>query len=211
MPKRKRIKGLLAFLLAISLVWVALDVRMRPLVREYAVNRAKALASQAMAAAVDMVLLEQAYDYDRLITIQRSDKDEVLSVQTNASVINRFGAEVVAALGELLLQDDYTRLTVPLFSATGSVFLSGRGPRIPIHIQQNGAATTNMHSSFAAAGINQTVHRLELTWSFRMVVLVAGMSEPIETTGTFLIAETVIVGTVPDRYVGIEGMGKDGF
>jgi len=55
------------------------------------------------------------------------------------------------------------------------------------------------------AGINQTVHRLELDVTFRAVLLVAGMSEPIETNGNFLVTETVIVGTVPDRYVDFSG------
>lgn len=204
MGRKRYVKGLLTLSVALILVWVSLDIRMRPLVREYALNQGRVLASEAMAKAVETVLAEEDALYDRLVSVKRNSEGGVLSVEADTAAINRLSARVVTALGDRLAMDDYTTMTVPLFSATGSSFLAGRGPDVTVRIQQNGAATTQMHSHFAAAGINQTLHRLELTVTFRTVVLVAGMSEAVEISGTYLVAETVIVGTVPDRYVGIE-------
>lgn len=193
----------LTLLLAAALVLTALDMRMRPLVREYSVNRAQVLASEAMTRAVNTVLAGGGYQYDTLIAVSRDENGAVQSVETDAAAVNRLSTAVVSSLSETLAQEDFSTLRLPLMNATGSAFWMGRGPKITMRIQQSGAAAAQMTSTFSAAGINQTVHRLELTLTFRAVVLVAGMSEPIETSGTFLVAETVIVGAVPDVFANI--------
>ncbi len=185
-------------------VMLLLDCAMRPLVREYAVNRARTVAGEAMAAAVEEVLGADG-SHDALTVVVRDDSGAVLSIETDTAAVNRLSAEVVAALGDVLAQKDYSELKLPILNATGRVFLMGRGPKVTMKLLQNGAASVRVVSEFSEAGINQTVHRLELAVTFRAVLLVAGMSEPIETSGNFLVTETVIVGTVPDRYVDFSG------
>lgn len=189
---------LVAFLAAAVVLAAALDMRLRPLFREYAVNCAQTLAGEVLATAVNAVLEGEGYSYDQLVSITRSESGAVLSAEANAAAINRLSAAVISSLNDTLKNDDHAAVKLPLLNATGSAFLIGRGPKITLRLQQNGAATTSLNSIFCDAGINQTQHRLELTVHFRAVVLAAGMSEPIETVGTFLVAETIIVGTVPD-------------
>jgi len=188
----------------VAVTLLLLDSAMRPLVREYAVNRARTVASEAMATAVEEVLSETTA-HDDLTTVSRDGAGSVLSIQTDTAAVNRLSGRVVSALGNVLLREEFSELKVPLLNATGRVFLMGRGPNVTMKLQQNGAATVKIVSGFSEAGINQTVHRLELAVTFRTVLLVAGMCEPIETCGNFLVTETVIVGTVPDRYVDFSG------
>lgn len=200
---KKRRRFLVAFALfgaalAVAVLW--LDVSLRPLVREYAVNRANTVASEALAAAVESVLCE-AYTYGETVLVQRDENGAVLSVQANTAAINRLSADVITAVGKTLSKKEYSEMRLPVLNATGRVFLMGRGPDVTVKLQQSGTATVQINSRFSEAGINQTVHRLEVTVTFRAVVMAAGMCEPMEQTGTFLVTETVIVGTVPDRYV----------
>ncbi len=205
MRKRRRVWRVACLLLATAaIVSLALDYAMRPLVEEYAVNRARTVASEAMAAAVEEVL-ETEGACSGLTAVSRDADGAVLSIETDTAAVNRLSARVVTALGAVLLREEYSELKVPLLNATGRVFLMGRGPKVTMKLQQNGAATVRITSRFSEAGINQTVHRLELDVTFRAVLLVAGMCEPIETSGNFLVTETVIVGTVPDRYVDFSG------
>lgn len=193
--------GVCVLAAAISLI---LDNAMRPLVREYAVNLARMVASEAMATAVEEVLGETEVHGD-LTVVSRDETGAVLSIQTDTAAVNRLSGRIVTALGDVLLRKEYSELKIPLLNATGRMFLMGRGPKVTMKLQQNGAATVKIISGFSEAGINQTVHRLELAVTFRAVLLVAGMCEPIETSGNFLVTETVIVGTVPDRYVDFSG------
>lgn len=205
--RRGRRHGLLwraaALVLAMLLLVVAADRRLRPAVQEYAVNQARQRVSEAMAAAVQAVLRDGAYDYAALTTVARGADGAVLSVETDAMAVNSLTAQVGEALNRSMRQSAYSTLKIPLLNATGSVFLMGRGPRVTVKIQQSGAATVNLNSSFFSAGINQTAHRLELTLSFYAVVLAAGAREPIAIESRFLVAETVIVGAVPEVFANI--------
>lgn len=158
---------------------------------------------EAVAAAVNAALADGAYDYEALTQVTRSESGAVLSIEANVPAVNRLTADVVNALNRTLAQESYSTLKMPLLNATGSAFLMGRGPTVTVRVHQNGAATARLNSEFVSAGINQTTHRLELTLRFRAVVLAAGANEPIEFEGSFLVAETVIVGAVPDAFAHI--------
>lgn len=205
MRKRYRIRWALCIVSAVAVAASLLfDYAMRSLVQEYAVNRARVVAGEGMSTAVKEVL-DTAGTYGNFTSVFRDADGAVLSIETNMAAVNRLSADVVAALDDVLLREEYSELKVPLLNATGRVLLMGRGPRVTMKLQQNGAATVRVVGGFSEAGINQTVHRVDLEVTFRAVLLVAGMCEPIETSGNFLVTETVVVGTVPDRYVDISG------
>ncbi len=71
-----------------------------------------------------------------------------------------------------------------------------RGPDIPLHISMSGSTETDFVSEFESGGINQTVHKLSLTITTDMTVLVPPVSENTSVTTTVVIAETIIVGEV---------------
>lgn len=72
------------------------------------------------------------------------------------------------------------------------------GPDIPLHISMSGSTETDFVSEFESGGINQTVHKLSLTITTDMTVLVPPVSENTSVTTTVVIAETIIVGEVPN-------------
>ena len=64
-------------------------------------------------------------------------------------------------------------------------------------------------SAFTSAGINQTRHRIliEVHAGFRILTPFGG--EDREIVSTYPVTDTVIVGTVPERYAYIGGSGSD--
>ena len=64
-------------------------------------------------------------------------------------------------------------------------------------------------SAFTSAGINQTRHRIliEVHAGFRILTPFGG--EDREIVSTYPVTDTVIVGTVPERYAYISGSGSD--
>ena len=138
MKKRRRFLAVFALFGAVfscTVLW--LDMSMRPLVREYAVNRANTVASEALATAVESVLCE-ANTYGETVVVQRDENGAVLSVQANTAAINRLSADVVAAVGQTLSEKEYSEMSLPVLNATGRVFLMGRGPAVTVKLQQSG-------------------------------------------------------------------------
>jgi sporulation protein YunB len=95
-------------------------------------------------------------------------------------------------------------LAIPIGTLTGSPLLAGRGPMIYVRAQSIGSATARFENQFAAAGINQTKHQISLVVDVSMSILLPGISTSAKVSNTFSVAETVIVGLVPESYTSFE-------
>ncbi|MBQ3103858.1 MAG: sporulation protein YunB, partial [Oscillospiraceae bacterium] len=93
-----------------------------------------------------------------------------------------------------------TELSIPVGTLTGSPLLAGRGPRLKVRMQTVGVAGSDIENEFTAAGINQTKHRIILTVEVRVSILLPGYTTYTTAGGSYEVAETVIVGQVPETY-----------
>ena len=115
--------------------------------------------------------------------------------------MNRLASETALKAKEELNSLENQNVSVPLGSALGIKFLAGTGPRIRMRIIPIGAVSTGFESTFESAGINQTEHRLLLDIIVDVDVLVPWGCLSSRTTTSVIVAETMIVGSVPDMYV----------
>ncbi len=205
--RRSRMRAVLWRLAAVFagllLLMLALDWRLRPMIRDYSETTARTLSMRAASDAVARVLNEGRYDYSSLIRVSRNADGAIDALETDAMTANRLQSEVTAALLAELSGERFRNLSIPLGSLTGSALLTGRGPGVPLRLQQAGTVVTRLESSFEEAGINQTNHRLELSLTFRVMALIPGHSTAVEVETNLLVAETVLVGEVPDAYAHI--------
>ena len=80
------------------------------------------------------------------------------------------------------------------------VLIAGRGPLLHIKMQSVGSSSAHFENAFASAGINQTRHEIRLVVDVYVSVLLPGFSTVTKVTNRCAVAETVIVGSVPDTY-----------
>ena len=104
--------------------------------------------------------------------------------------------DVLGRLGEVSDMD----LSIPAGTLTGSALLVGRGPSITIRMQSVGSCSAHFENQFDQAGINQTTHRILLCVDVSMSILLPGFRTSTQVSNSFSVAETVIVGNVPDSY-----------
>ena len=87
----------------------------------------------------------------------------------------------------------------------GSLFLpelfSGKGPVIPVKILSIRNSDATFESTFTHAGINQTMHQLKMCVLVEVSVLVLGKTVSFTVTSDVVVAETIIVGAVPDTFL----------
>ena len=116
------------------------------------------------------------------------------------SEVNRLKACTLNIIYDEILALDTSDIGIPL----GSVFLpelfSGRGPVIPVQIISIRNSDAYFTSNFTAAGINQTLHQLSMSVLVDVSVLVLGETASFTVTSEVVVAETIIVGDVPDTY-----------
>ena len=83
---------------------------------------------------------------------------------------------------------------------TGSPLLAGRGPCLHVRMQSVGTATARFDNQFSSSGINQTRHQIIMDVDVRVSVLLPGCVTSVPVSQSFSVAETVLVGAVPENY-----------
>lgn len=134
-----------------------------------------------------------------LVHVLQNSDGQVVSIQTDAISVNRLKGQIALAAGAALASPRHT-VRIPFGSLTGLDLLAGRGLKIPVPVQTAGFASAQIQSEFDDAGINQTRHRLTLNVHAELTVSMPHMTRSLPMQYDVCIAETIIVGTVPDVY-----------
>lgn len=172
---------------------------LRELSGQMALSDAKDAAVDTVNEAVLLMMSRGNYDYDYFVDLGVSSDGQVTSLNANMSRINAFSAALLDYVGQLDRKN--ICVSIPVGNLTGSSLLLGRGPEIEIHMIMLTSPHIQFRSELSAAGINQTEHRLLLDVVVDIDVLVPWGSVGTQVTTEVLIAQTVIVGRVPNLYV----------
>ena len=63
-----------------------------------------------------------------------------------------------------------------------------------------GSSSARFENAFSSAGINQTKHQIILNIDVTVSILLPGFTTATKISNAVTVAETIIVGTVPDTY-----------
>ena len=200
MYRRSRLRPWLCLFLMIAAVWLLLvwaDARLRPQLHALAAMQAMQAEEHAMNDAVLRVLGDG--QYDALVTVVQNDAGRVSSIQTDALQINVLKGRISEAACGALAAHTLTA-AIPVGSLTGLDILAGRGFALHVPVRTAGCAVSDVQSVFSDAGVNQTVHRLMLTVHAEVCLSMAKTQKTQTLAYEVCIAETVIVGDVPQFY-----------
>ena len=122
------------------------------------------------------------------------------------SEVNRLKTDILNLINDEILALSTDDLGIPLGSLILPEFLSGRGPSIPIQIMSIRNSDASFSSDFTEAGINQTLQQLNMHVSVDVTILVLGKTESFTISSQVVVAETIIVGDVPNTYFQTGGL-----
>lgn len=197
--KRLQIKLLIFFALALAAV-LMVDSRLRPIISRVTSAHAKAYATSAVNQAVARVMAEKAPEYRQLVQLTYNEDGAVSALTTDMAQLNLLQADITAHLVQSVVEFTSKPVKVPLGSLVGGQFLSGRGPVIEIQLVPAGFVETNIANYFQTAGINQVRHSLMMTVRINLTAILPGYGVDATVDQELVLAETVIVGLVPDAY-----------
>ena len=170
----------LSMALVLTVVFIA-ATQMRPLLESMATTRVSNTVTRIVSEAVYEAIEKGELQYDGLVSFEKDTEGHITAVRSNMEV----------PTGDL---------SIPIGSLTGSALLAGRGPRITVRMESVGSSEANFRNAFTSAGINQTKHQIILTVDVSVSILLPGFRTATKVSNSFIVAETVIVGMVPDTY-----------
>lgn len=182
-----------------------LNARMSPMVSELTAAEAQNVVTSAIAETITAVLQTGDWDYRDMVTVQRDENGQITELHSNVAQANLLRAQVVEAVLEELSGLELREFDVPLGSLLDFDFFSGRGPCLRVRAISVGTVRAELQSDFSSAGINQTRHRLILEVTAPITIMIASTTVKTEVTTSVSVAETIIVGAVPDTYLQLPG------
>lgn len=184
-------------ILAVTLVCAS---HLKTLLSDLAVTRISGSVNRLVALAVNDAVNNGDIQYGKLIAFEKDNDGKITALQSNIAEFNRLQAFITQDILRRLGESNETILSIPLGTLMGSALLAGRGPSFRVKMQTAGSCSARFENQFADAGINQTTHRILLYVDVSMSILLPGFRTYTKVSNSFSVAETVIVGAVPESY-----------
>ena len=198
---RRVFRRILLVLLVLAVAFVVLRGKYRDVVRELAQTQVKNSTSDLTNDAIAKQIANGSIAYDRLVFFEKDLDGRITALKTNMSEVNRLKTDVLSIINDEILALDASSIGIPLGSLFLPEVLSGKGPAIPVHILSIRNSDATFVSHFEQAGINQTLHKLTMVVSIDVSVLALAETTSFTMESEVVVAETVIVGDVPQTYL----------
>ena len=195
--------SLLALLFSLLLFMACSALYLRSVSTDIAVSAARDIMTVRIHDAIADIMRDGDYGGDYFISFEKGESGEVTAISCNMARINALSAKILDRVTDAA--ENYTAVVrIPAGNLTGISLLMGRGPRIPVEIITLTSSRVEFKNSIVTAGINQTKHQIALQVIVDIDVLVPWGSDSTCVTSDVLIADTVIVGRVPETYLSME-------
>ncbi len=201
----RRVMFTISLAMMIFLIF-ALSSQIRRIASDAAHTQASNIYSAAVSEALSEVIQEESFD---IIHIDTDSTGEVNSLVTDTGQLNRLQAELAEKLIGELQQMEAEPLYLSAGTLTGIDLLAGFGPEIEFRMQLRSGVRVDVHSEIIEAGINQSLHRIVCTASADYYLVMPGYKFKTTLSRSIPLAESVIVGDVPEAYTYVTGDKSD--
>lgn len=190
-----------AALIVAASVIALLEYKLRPVVAEIASTQVQNTMTAVVEGAVTADLAARQVSYADFVTIQRDEGGAITALTTDMARMNLLRAELTAAILEALEGVDVSDIEVPIGSLFDLEPLWAKGPALKAKAITVGTVRAEFDSQLTSAGVNQTLHRIWIEVEVPMTLLLPGGEVATSLHTQLCVAETVIVGRVPDTYL----------
>lgn len=188
---------LLMYILTMSLLFL------RRISTEIAISDAIDAVTLDVNSAINYRMTTEDMSYDRFVTLDKNDTGLVTAIKTNMSEINALSSNMLTDIvgkGDMRILE----LEIPIGNLLGSSLLLSKGPEIPLEIVMLTSSRIDFRNDITSAGINQTKHRIIFEVTVEIDIILPWEISTSQVVTEVIVAETVIVGTVPETYVNLQ-------
>lgn len=182
------------------LIFKYLDRNIRPTVNAISRIKATSVTTEAINDTIQKKMSDDI-SYEDIIHVKYDTNGKVSLMQANTIRMNNIAAEIALEVQNKLKEISTTSVKVPLSNAFNTQLINL--PSISIDIIPQGAVSVDFATEFEASGINQTRHRVYVIVSTEIKMIVPLAGDSIKITTNIPIAETIIVGDVPEQFVNV--------
>ena len=198
---KRLFRWLLVLLLVIAAALAFFRYKFHGSIRGLAETQVRNATSDLINDSIDRQIENENIHYDRIVYFEKDLNGRITALKTNMSEVNRLKTQILNLINDEILALDTSDLGIPVGSLILPEFMAGKGPSIPVQILSIRNSDASFSSSFSEAGINQTLHQLNMEILIDVAVLVLGDTNYFTVSSQVVVAETIIVGQVPDTFL----------
>lgn len=201
--RRARRRAVLIALPLLLILAFVIYFRYTPYVREAARVRVVNAASDWLVDAINAELRSGRIDFSHMTYLEKDVNGNITAVRTNTAEMNCLKSEIMELLGAEMPELDAQELGVPIGSILLPDYFAGQGVRLPVRVVALSSSDASFQTTFESAGINQSIQRVVLNVRITLTVLSPAGTQEIDVDSDVIVAETIVVGTVPNSYVNL--------
>ncbi len=143
---------------------------------------------------------ESGLTYDSIINISKDNEGKIISVGADMIEVSALKSRLEVAISEICDELGYNYLKIPIGNLVGKGVFYGKGFDITMKFRPVGYSDAKMRGELTSVGINQSIYRISFDAIARVGVVFPFryIEMPVEVEN--VIAETVIIGTVPNSF-----------
>ena len=135
------------------------------------------------------------------MSIEKDKEGNITLLRADTVKLNYLSSKLMLNINNEILELEDLGIEVPLGYMTKNLALHKLGPKVKIDLEQIGNITSKYESIFESAGINQTRHKIYLSVSMKMRVVIPLNSKDVEISCQIPISETIVVGKTPNTAI----------
>lgn len=191
-------------IIAVAVILFFADIKLKASILEIAQSKAQIKVVEIINTIVNDKIVAQT-NYHDIVCVHKDSEGRIVLLQANTVMLNQIMARTTMEVADSLEQLKEDSLEIPLGQISGSQIFAGYGPKIKVKIIPASQIQVAVENDFEQAGINQTRHRIYFKISSRVRVAVPLIDKDVNVSTTIPLAETIIVGDVPETYVNFKG------
>lgn len=201
--------SILFFLITVisAVIFIYFENNLASQLKVYARKAAENKIGSAVNLAVISELENAGITYDSIIDIDKDEGGRITSVRADMMAVNFAKSRLDVAVAEYCDGAEFYQLKIPVGNLLGNALFYGKGFELTVRFRPLGASSTRMTGVFSEAGMNQTLYRIAFTVSADTAIVFPFNYTEIPIECETVIAETIIVGDVPESFTHFDLQG----
>ena len=188
---------------SLLLVMAAISLFLRDLSTKIAVSDAVDIVTKTVNDSINKVIGKGVYGFDYFVSLVKDESGNITAITSNMAHINTLSTEILNSVIEST-ENGTIEVKIPAGNLTGLNLLVGKGPDVTVDIVMLTSSKVDFKNDIVSSGINQAKYQLMLEVTIDIDVLVPWGTKSASTVTEVIVADTVIVGKVPETYLNME-------
>ena len=179
----------------------------KPYISTAVVNQANLYLQKIVNSAVAETLKKQ--DYLPFVKLSKDVNNKITGIETDTLKINEFISDYMQNIAGKLKTINNQKIHIPYWVVFNNPMISETNRGIPCYLKSFTTLSAKVVEKFESSGINQTIHILNFKVETAVVIIAPSVKVNHVVLTTIPIAQTVIVGDVPQSYTNVSTDNKN--